>query len=581
MKSDILRPTDLFSKDVRYEVPPFQRPYIWNRARQWEPLWEDVRGLAEQHLSGLTAQPHFMGAVVLSQRPNQASEAETREVVDGQQRLVTLQVLLDAARQAFAERGCRAASRLQALVQNREVYWETDPELRFKVWPTVLDQPGFRQVMNGGAPADGDRNTLLVQAHRFFSEQVGIWLDDGAEGSVDERTLALERVVVQLLQLVVIDLEPADDPHIIFETLNDRGTRLSQSDLVKNLILYRCGSSVAADALWPFGDRWWRQEISQQRLLRPRVDVFLNYWMEMRKGDVVRSSDVFADFRAWSSADGQDMEEIAGDLARVGSIYRRMEEGGYPRMAVFLYRLRAMQIRVATPVVLWLLSEDVPSSQLDKGLRALESFLVRRMLCRLNSTGLTRLFVGLLGYLKNQPLSGTGDAVVGYLGSQLANMREWPDDHMMADAFRTAPLYRLLSRDRLRMVLEGIEGGLRSGWAESGEPVPGKLTVEHIMPRGWRDGWPLPADADARDRDRLVHSIGNLTLVSGRLNAGLSNGPWREKRWTLGSFSTLYLNKSLLAEVPSDWDEAAIAARADRLCQVAREVWPHTDGFLV
>ena len=53
MHTDILTPKDLFQKDVRYTIPPFQRPYVWNQDDQWEPLWEDVRNVAENYLEEL------------------------------------------------------------------------------------------------------------------------------------------------------------------------------------------------------------------------------------------------------------------------------------------------------------------------------------------------------------------------------------------------------------------------------------------------------------------------------------------------------------------------------------------------
>ena len=79
------------------------------------------------------------------------------------------------------------------------------------------------------------------------------------------------------------------------------------------------------------------------------------------------------------------------------------------------------------------------------------------------------------------------------------------------------------------------------------------------------------------ERDRLIHSIGNLTLVNNRLNPALSNAPWEEKRVTLNEHTTLFLNKNLTDEAPEKWDESAIAKRAKRLFQAAARVWPYSD----
>ena len=115
MHTDILTPKDLFQKDVRYTIPPFQRPYVWSQDDQWEPLWEDVRNVAENYLEALErsgndaveaeqqTSPHFLGAVVLKQVPVATKDIGQREVIDGQQRVTTLQLLLDAIQQICEE----------------------------------------------------------------------------------------------------------------------------------------------------------------------------------------------------------------------------------------------------------------------------------------------------------------------------------------------------------------------------------------------------------------------------------------------------------------------------------------------
>lgn len=590
MNAGTLRPQQLFQKDVRYEIPQFQRPYVWEQETQWEPLWEDVRDATEDYLDG-NVQPHFMGAVVLQQHPNPAGGVETRIVVDGQQRLTTMQLLLDAVQEVFQQRGYSLpARRLSLMVQNNEVFWEDDPDLAFKIWPTVFDREAFRHAMHNDLPTVEHEESRIVQAHAFFKDQVGLWLDDYPDES-DSRAAALEHTVAQLLEMVVIDLDNNDDPHIIFETLNARGTPLLQSDLVKNLVMYEAGvgtnsDSVEASRLWGFDNDWWREEISQGRLRRPRVDVLLNYWMVARTREEITANSVFSEFRKYVEDTSNSIQEIAVDIGRARSIYEDLEHGRYPDIASFLNRWRTMQVGVMTPVLLWLLSSDVPPPQFARGLSALESYLVRRMICRITPKDYNRLFVALLGRLEEQGPEYAGDTILRFLADQDAHVRQWPDDLMLEDAFVTAPLYRLLTRGRLRLVLEGIEVGLRTNWAET-QDVPSDLTIEHVMPQSWRQNrhhWPLPADiADelraAGSRDRLVHSIGNLTLVTGRLNASLSNLSWRQKQDRLSKFFTLYLNKGLLDQAPDVWDEAAIEKRARGLCQVAIKVWPHADGI--
>ena len=98
----------LFGKPVSYRIPQFQRPYAWKRDDQWIPLWDDVRNIAEHWLGlnpGEKMRPHFMGAIVLQRQSNNSAEVERRLVVDGQQRLTTLQLLMRATQEAFAKAG--------------------------------------------------------------------------------------------------------------------------------------------------------------------------------------------------------------------------------------------------------------------------------------------------------------------------------------------------------------------------------------------------------------------------------------------------------------------------------------------
>ena len=324
MRTDILTPKDLFLKDIRYTIPPFQRPYVWSQDDQWEPLWEDVRNVAENYLEELDrsnndgieaaqrTRPHFLGAVVLRQVPIAVKDIDQREVIDGQQRVTTLQLLLDAI-QLICEQSDlpyvkKSAKRLAKLVTNDEDLIGDDEIHVFKLWPTRSDREAFRHAMDNGLAANEFEESLIVQAHEFFQLQVRKWLDDGAV-PIDHKIDALEAAATAMLQMVVIDLNPQDDPNLIFETLNARGTPLEQSDLIKNYVLSR-ERDPQSDIWGNLDDGWWRVEVRQGRLLRPRLDMLLNYWLAMRTGSEVSPSRVFDDFpklRGWSRSQWSDV----------------------------------------------------------------------------------------------------------------------------------------------------------------------------------------------------------------------------------------------------------------------------------
>ncbi|WP_369406203.1 DUF262 domain-containing protein [Blastococcus aurantiacus] len=158
-------------------------------------------------------------------------------------------------------------------------------------------------------------------------------MPEGAEEVRDEkaRVRALADVMQTRLFLVAINLTAQDDDQVIFETLNDRGTPLLKADLVKNWI-FQVGEWVQADVeTWPerfwadFDDPWWREEISQGRHNRSRIDIFLQYWLTMRTRDEVVTEQVFRAFTSHARprmTDAASAEKLLGELRRDADTFR-------------------------------------------------------------------------------------------------------------------------------------------------------------------------------------------------------------------------------------------------------------------
>lgn len=593
MEVSKVTPNKLFYQTVQYQVPEFQRRYVWEQEKQWEPLWEDVSEKGELELESSDSvgseNPHFLGAIVLQQLPTRTDQFGVRLVVDGQQRLTTLQLLLDAIQETFVSRRIETpASRLSRLVLNHEDYLDGDRNKIFKVWPTRTDRDAFRHAMSNELSDEGHDDSNIVAAHRFFKVQTETWLDTKVRDGVGELVAAeaLERVVTHRLEIVVIDLVESDEPHTIFETLNARGTPLLQSDMIKNRIMFDMQRSggVSSLAVWPFeanedSRKWWFSQTGSGRQRRPRIDNFFNDWLSMRKAQSVRANHEFDEFTRY--ANKKRIDKVVDDLREVSETYRDLKNRLGPEAQTFLDRLATMRVGVLTPVLLWLASSNPPSEQRRKTLNALESYLVRRMACRYTARAYNRFFIEVLRELKTAGSDRVGDKLVEHLADQENQATLWPSDEDLREAFRSEPFYRSLTRGRLRLLLEGIEEGLRTRKTEP-DSVSRNLTIEHLMPQNWTEHWPLrDVGADTvsatRHRDRVIHTIGNLTLLTQPLNSAVSNGPWQNKRQAVDSHSVLFLNKQL-ADAPV-WNETTIEERSQRLCEVAARVWPHADGF--
>src|SRR4051794_21080644 len=103
METQVRTPQVVFMQPQRLVVPLFQRPYVWNEENQWEPLWQDITRVADRVLTSWESppHPHFLGAVVVQKAPNTVGNMQEWVIIDGQQRLTTLQLLLDALHAEF------------------------------------------------------------------------------------------------------------------------------------------------------------------------------------------------------------------------------------------------------------------------------------------------------------------------------------------------------------------------------------------------------------------------------------------------------------------------------------------------
>ncbi|MBY6364209.1 DUF262 domain-containing protein [Rhodococcoides corynebacterioides] len=612
LKADALSPRQLFDGKMHYEIPPFQRPYVWNEEDQWAPLWADVIRVAESHVVADGAAPtvphHFLGAVVYESKPPVVGDVTRHLVIDGQQRTTTLQLLIDAVQAVVEERGhALLAEDLEELILNRSSAFRGKPE-RFKLWPSKHDRNAFAQAMD---PKDGWAGEhRILSAHKFFSEEARAWLtgtpdEDGQTppGTEEQRASALSATLRDGLYIVAINLTGHDDSQLIFETLNDRGTPLLKADLIKNWV-FQQGEKAGADVdEWSethwvdFDDEWWRAEIVQGRHQRSRIDIFVQYWLTMRLSDEVKTEQVFRIFTEYAAPymkSGDSADQLLSEFRKDADTYRALANlPDQSAQGSFYGRvIETMGLAATSPLLLWLLSDNhkVPEDQVVIALGALESWVIRRTLLRMTMKDVNKTMVSILKLLDRTPIDIAGERVRNFLAAQRADARLWPTDETMKSELPSLRLYGNVAQYRLRVVLAALERKLRTDFHEN-VTLPDKLEIEHVMPQGWQAHWnpePRLSPEEAADRDRRVHTLGNLTLVAKSLNGSLSNRPWTDseassmkaggeaglgKRSLLEKYSLLVLSKDLIRDHPTAWTDADIEARSSRLTAHICELW--------
>lgn len=619
MEAHTRTPRELFEGKEHYEIPPFQRPYVWTEEDQWAPLWDDIVRVAERFVEARSTDPdgaidahHFLGAVVYQSKQPAAGDVTRHDVIDGQQRMTTLQLLIDAVYEVISARGhADMAESLEELILNSSTRFAGTYK-RFKLRPAEADRAAFEYAMDPTSPVEGSHT--VIDAHEFFRGEARDWLtgEPDADGTVppgDEalRVEALSSVLQDRLVLVAIDLSgEGDDAQLIFETLNDRGTPLLKADLIKNW-LFREGHRLGADVrrwashTWAeFDEDWWREELRQGRLLRPRIDTFLQYWLTMRRGEEIKAEDTFREFVDYAKPlmeTREDADSLLAELRRDADTYRDFAQldVSTPEGRFYEYVINRLDLATFTPIFLWLLSDNhrIPKQQVATGLVAFESWAIRRMLLRMTTKDVNKFVIASLKMLDAKQAGAAGDAIVEFLSAQTADTRIWPTDEHLAKELPLVKMYGAVRQDRIRVVLGQVEQRLRAQDSRyEAVSLPVGLQIEHVMPRGWRTHWdrnpPLELE-EAADRDKTINTIGNLTLVTRSLNVALSNRPWRDSdamglkeggapdtgKWSLlDGFSLLALNKSILRDHPDAWTDEDIEQRSREITTMICDAWP-------
>ncbi|MEY7972937.1 DUF262 domain-containing protein [Saccharomonospora xinjiangensis] len=550
---------ELLEGSKQYQVPLYQRTYSWTNT-QFQRLWDDIKQLADDR-AGDAEPTHFIGSVVLAPSPtNGPAGVQEFLVIDGQQRLTTLSILLCALRDHRAKHEHpehRERIDQQYLINK----WKPDNQ-RLKLVPTQADRASYLACLNATPKAGGtDR---IGAAYRFFSAQL-VAADDPDDPNDIER---IEDAVISGLALVSVTAQRGDNPHRIFESLNNTGLKLTQADLLRNYLFMRLPTRGEAvyESLWlPL----------QKNLDNDQLELL--FWLDLVQRDPrIKQTDTYAgqQRRLDRMRTEEEIEQEVARFGRLGELLRTILEPSReddPGVRHRLRRLGAWGTTTVYPVLLHLLDlrarELADSAEIARAMLYLESYFVRRLLIGRATTGMNRVMLSLVTEVDaDLPID---EAVRRYLSS---GRKYYATDRDIREAVRTVPYYLNGRPNQRALVLRWLEESYGSK-----EPVDlSALTIEHVLPQSptaeWRQALAQdlePGEEFGQVHEALVHTLGNLTLTG--YNSKLSNSPFEVKREQLAS-SGVRMNQEIAGQ--ERWGRPQIQHRADALAERVISEWP-------
>jgi uncharacterized protein with ParB-like and HNH nuclease domain len=533
----------------QFVVPLFQRPYTWDESR-WKVLWADLVELCEDETDSSRAKPHFMGSIVTVPTRSVPEGVTKFLLIDGQQRLTTLQVLLAALRDSA--RGL-PGSLSEKLEKSHLVNQFEEGLDHFKLLPTQTngDRDAFLRLMRGESVEAAE--SRVAKAYGWFQKKLK------SRGAPDAERLA--SIILRRLSLVSIVLDHDDNPHLIFESLNYKGEPLTQGDLIRNYFLMR----VPVAAQEKLFQRCWEP---MQLRLRDELSEFVRHFL-MQQGAIVKKGEIYRTLK--ERTDEQTPDGIASfleELHRSAVHYHRLLDPAQelsPDLHPRLRRFERLEVSVAWPLLLKLYAEHdagtLSIGEFTAILDTLENYFIRRFVCGVPTHGLNKSLTPLYHQAKSHP--SLLDGVCSILAQ-----RGYPSDTEFRKALVDGRLYGGGERlPKAKLILESLERSL----AGKEQVTTDGLTIEHIMPQTPTSWWEKNLGETWRETHELrLHTLGNLTLTG--YNAELSNGDFPAKR-TFFLQSPVHLSRSITRF--DKWDGDTIQQRGEELAELALKSWPY------
>ena len=526
-------------------VPEWQRTYSWT-STEVETFWLDLLSFSDRYPhENILAQEYFLGAIVLVHVPG------NHLLLDGQQRLATATILLSVIRDFLQTEG-REAPGVRTQQSYILHYDDATGEARLKLTLNMYDRDFFRREIQEERRSlreppreEYASHRLIRRAREFFWRQFAEKREELAdESAAFAWALRVRQVLTDHVSVVFVTSTDEDNAAAVFETLNDRGIGLSTPDLVRNLLLRRAPASGREEIVECWGDVLAVADDA-------KVEDFLrHYWLSQR-GDL-KTRRLYREIKRRIEEENLDSLDFSRDLQRSAALYRDIVRArdDNPEIARLLTGVAMLNAKALLPALLSSCDtgDDSQRQQLIQALTAL--FVRHNVIGRLENSRLETVVYNAAHQLRQH----------GDFAEVIRSLREAaPDDNRFLEEFRVVSISRQASAS---YILREIEHAVRDT-QELEVAGADKVHIEHIYPRKPQgERWP--------NHSAVIHRLGNLTLLSRRLNQRVSNADFSAKREHY-SASDIAITRDLAGYVA--WNTDAINARQDSLAEHALPIW--------
>ena len=562
-----------FSNNYQYVIPFFQRAYVW-KEENWAELLSDIEEEVEAHRNK-EASEHFIGTVITKPLDHDSFSNARLELIDGQQRLTTVALLLKAIALASSDPDGPLARKV-----GEDLMFEDSYGVKFiRIEHSSVDQPSFEQIMRArdyveiSTKEDGQ----IHGAIRYFYQAL--------RGRTADDLRLMRGIILEKLPVIAMNLDKKDDEQAIFDTINSLGVKLTVGELLKNYLFRGEESRGLYDEYWKDvfeSDNdtvaFWSAPRTQGRIKRTNLEVLLYCFLIVETEKEVRLDKLYKSYQTYvDRLDGlQRKREFLDRLHTYAVIYRRFPDE--KRLTQFehedvelraFYTFDNLSISTVYPLLLFVYSSlEHDEDQARSCARLIESYVVRRLICKLTNKNYNKFFISVVRELKRSEVTAAN--LLKELSSSEEDSSRFPDD----EEVEIGTLYNGQPNTKAKPILFGIALYERSDVRhDSTRLAPGSLSVEHIMPTKWEEHWPKRglSDVEVQQRRERVKTLGNLTLVTQSLNATIKHHPWTRKSGHLKKYSTLPMTTRYLDR--SDWNEVAIEARGRELAAEIIKTW--------